>query len=96
MRERAPFLRKAKGMEIKPGMEGEPVCFCCGTSDDLAADHVVPRAAGGGKRQLADVPVRSIARACDCSLGYAYKIVSGEYVPHPIHNAPLDRLLDEL
>jgi len=43
--------------------------------------------------QLADVAVRSIARACDCSLGYASKIRSGEYVPPPMHNEALERLL---
>lgn len=43
--------------------------------------------------QLADVLVRSIARACECSLGYASKIRSGKRTPHPRHNEALEWLL---
>lgn len=45
--------------------------------------------------QLADVPVRAIARACGCSLGYASKIRSGKSTPHPRHNEALEQLLKD-
>lgn len=45
--------------------------------------------------QLANVPVRSIASACRCSLGYASKIRSGKSTPHPRHSEALERLLQD-
>lgn len=39
-----------------------PACTCCGATDDLTRDHIIPLAAGGDNHQLT-----TLCRACNSS-----------------------------